>query len=30
MGDKLAYLGILRERHFDMERVERALKLYRL
>ncbi len=30
MGDKLGYLEILRERHFDMERVKGALKLYRL
>jgi hypothetical protein len=30
LGDKLGYLQILREHHFDMERVERALALYRM
>jgi hypothetical protein len=28
LGDKLGYLQILREYHFDMERVERALRIY--
>src|SRR5467141_1932284 len=28
LGDKPGYLQILREHHFDMERVERALQLY--
>ena len=30
MGDKLGYLEILRTRHFDLARVERALALYGL
>lgn len=30
LGDRLGYLQILREHHFDMERVDRALKLYGL
>jgi hypothetical protein len=30
LGAKLGYLQILREHHFDMERVARALKLYGL
>lgn len=28
LGDKLGYLQILREHHFNMERVEQALRLY--
>jgi hypothetical protein len=30
LGDKLAYLEILRAHHFDIARVERALAMYRL
>lgn len=30
LGDKLGYLQILQEHHFDMERVERALTAYEL
>ena len=30
LSDELCYLQILREHHFDMERVERALRLYGL
>jgi hypothetical protein len=30
MGDKLGYLEILRTRHFDLGRAERALALYGL
>ena len=28
LGDKLGYLQILREHHFEMDRVEQALRMY--
>lgn len=30
LGDKLGYLGILQAHNFDLQRVERALRLYQL